>query len=292
MRTRKNRLLASLAFACCACTSQYPTPSAGGRISGHVWYQGNAQLSMKRPGIRVLLFVDFPPTGSDYALVLIENPNLAAGVPYAINWIIPYQYKVVGQLIDIAVPDADPTQLPAGGYPDFCTLLHPGEGLVDVTDSAPNTGIDFTLYDQAGALDPCSAPTTVCPLPGKATMNLVVKSSRIPTAKDQLRAALFQTFPSMNPTSSHLVPGASLVFPRTVIDNGLPSGDYAALYVCFDVNSDSGMGLCTAEDSFVLYVFPTPMTFAANKIANLVADLDAGTVVAMEVDDPAVDGCP
>jgi hypothetical protein len=247
---------------------------------------------MKRPGLRVMLFVDFPPSGGDFAMVLIENPNLAAGVPYAINWITPYKYKVAGQLIDIDAPDADATQLPAGGYPDFCTLLHPDEGFVNVTDSVPNTGIDFTLYDQAGALDPCSTPVTICPLVGKATMNLVVQSSRTPTSNDQLRVALFQTFPSMNPTSSHMVPGASLAFPRTVIDNGLPAGDYAALYVCFDVNSDSGMGLCTAEDSFVLYMSPAPMSFPAGKIVNLVADLDAGTVVVTGVDDPAADGCP
>jgi hypothetical protein len=247
---------------------------------------------MKRPGLRVLLFVDFPPSGSDFALVVIENPNLAAGVPYAINWITPYKYKVVGQLIDIDAPDADQTQLPAGGYPDFCTLLHPDEGFVDVTDGAPNTGIDFTLYDQAGALDPCSTPATVCPSPGKSTMNLVVQSTRIPTSNDQLRVALFQTFPSTSPTSSRTVPGASLAFPRTVVDNGLPAGDYAALYVCFDVNSDSGMGLCTAEDAFVLHMFPAPMGFPADKIVNLVADLDAGTVVVTGIDEPVTDGCP
>jgi len=247
---------------------------------------------MKRPGLRVLLFVDFPPSGGELAMVLIDSPNLAADVPYAINWITPYKYKVVGQLIDIDAPDADPTQLPAGGYPDFCTLLHPDEGFVNVTDGVPNTGIDFALYDQAGALDPCSMPVTVCPSPGKATMNLVVQSSRIPTSNDQLRVALFQTFPSMSPTSSRMVPGASLAFPKTVIDNGLPAGDYAALYVCFDVNSDSGMGLCTAEDAFVLHMFPAPMGFPADKIVNLVADLDASTVVVTSIDESATDGCP
>jgi len=247
---------------------------------------------MQRPGLRVLLFIDFPPTGNVFGVTLIEKPNLAAGVPYALNWLIPYQYKVVGQLVDIDAPDLDQTQLPLGGYPDFCTLMRPGEGLVDVTKDVPKTDIDITLYDQAGALDPCSTPVTVCPSPGKATMNLVVQSSRTPTASDQLRVALFQTFPSMNPTSTRMIPGAGLTFPRTVIDNGVPAGNYVALYVCFDVNSDSGMGLCTSEDSFILDVAPTPMSFPADKIVNLIADLDAGTVVITSTDDPATDGCP
>jgi hypothetical protein len=292
MTTKAGRLLAILAFACCSCTSAYPTPAPGDRISGHVWYHGNAQLAMKRPALRVMLFVDFPPTGDVFGLVTIENPNLATGVSYALDWLTPYQYKVVGQLIDLDMFDADPTQLPAGGFPDFCTLMRPGEGLVNVTPDAPTTGIDFTIYDQAGALDPCAIPVTVCPLPGKASMNLVVRSSRTPTPNDQLRVALFQTFPSMNPTSSHMIPGGSLVFPQTIIDNGLPGGDYKALYVCFDLNSNSGMGLCTSEDAYVLYLPSAPITMPPDKIVNLLADLDASTVVVTSVDDPVADGCP
>jgi hypothetical protein len=292
MGLRAIRLAGIVALACYACTSELPTAPAGGRISGHVFYRGDAQLGMRRPGLRVMLFADFPPSGAPFGLVLIENPSLLEGTPYAINWVPPYRYKVLGQLIDIEAPDTDPLQLPAGGYPDFCTLLRPGEGLVEVTETAPHDGVDLTLYDQAGALDPCSAPVSVCPLPGKASMHVVVQSSRTPTSNDQLRVALFQTFPSMSPTSAQAVPGASLAFPRTVIDNGLPPGNYTALYACFDVNADSGMGLCTAEDSFVLYISPAPMSFPVATIVNLVVDLDAGTVTVTSVDDPAADGCP
>jgi hypothetical protein len=286
----------SILLACGACTSKYPTVPLGDRISGNVWYQGSALASMTRPTIRVFVGIDFPPSAQPYGMVTVERPNLAAeltgaGVPYEITWLLPYQYKVYGQLIDFDVPDVDATLLPTGGYPDYCTLVRPGEGMVTVSEAEPSSKIDFFLYDQTGAADPCTA--AVCPPTGKSTMNILVQSSQMPTGNDQLRVALFQTFPSMTPASVRLIPGGGLTFPHVVMDNGLSAGDYALLYVCLDIGANSGAAPCTSEDFVAIYQSPSPpLYFPVDQIVNLVADLDAGTVIVTGVDSPSVHGCP
>ena len=280
-----------------ACSDQVPAVASGNRISGHVRYGGTAFQGMSRPAVRIAVAYDFPPSSQPYGLLTIERVNLAAelastGVPYEMAWLSPFAYKVYGQLIDVDMPGTDATLLPAGGYPDFCTLSRAGEGMVTVTEAAPATGVDFVLYDGAGATDPCSA-ATICPGPGKSTMSLTVLSAQAPTASDQLRVALFQSWPSTTPASIRLVPGSGLSFPHVVADNGLAPGDYALLYACLDIGSNAGLGMCTSEDFDAVYEPPAPaLSFPADKIVNLVADLDLGTISVTSITEPSTAGCP
>jgi hypothetical protein len=291
---------ATLLLSCClpACSDQIRPLPAGDRIAGHVRYDGAAYETMSRPGVLIAAAYDFPPSAQPYGLLTVERPNLAAelkstGVPYEIAWLSPFTYKVYGQLIDLDASLGDVARQPAGGYPDFCTLPRAGEGLVTVTESAAATGIDFVLYDGVGAEDPCAAAATICPPPGKSTMNLTVVSTQASTASDQLRVALFQTWPSTMPASIRLAPGSGLTFPHTVTDNGLNPGSYALLYACLDVGSNAGLGLCTSEDFDAVYQPPDPaLSFPADTIVNLVADLDLGTISVVSIVPSASAGCP
>lgn len=67
-------------------------------------------------------------------------------------------------------------------------------------------------------------------------------------------------------------------------------GTYSALYTCFDVGSNSGMGLCTSEDAYVLSV-ATPITLVADQITNVTVDLDSGTLTIAGIDLPRDHGC-
>jgi hypothetical protein len=276
-----------------SCT-EIPAATLGGRILGKISYQGAAHLTMKRPAVRVIVVVDFPPSSGSLGLQIIEQgeqPDFPRQVSYELKGIVPYQYKVVAQLIDLAAPDAAATQLPLGGYPNFCALLAPDQGWVVVNNDTPVTGADFSLYDNAGTDDPCNTSTSICPHAGKSTMNLVVQSSKIPSSADRLIEALFATFPSIAPTSTSVVSGDHLVFPQTILNNSVPPGNYAALYVCFDVGANSGTGLCTGEDVFILDTPPAGINFPADKIVSLLVDLDARALTVQSVDDPASRGC-
>jgi hypothetical protein len=290
--TGRAHVLAGLlgALICVSCGTNIPDPTAGERISGTLTYTGTAQLSMVRPAARVLLFLDFPPSGSPTAMLNIERPDFSKPVPYELAWVSPNQYKVMSQLIDLSSPDTDVTTLPAGGYPDFCTLSRTDQGFVTISQDVPAKNVDITLYDLAGQTDPCNAPTTVCPLSGKAALSVVVRSSRGPTPADSLVFALFSKFPSTTPASSRKVVGQDLTFPETIIDNKLTPGIYSALYTCFDVGSNSGMGLCTSEDAYVLSV-ATPITLVADQITNVTVDLDSGTLTIAGIDLPRDHGC-
>lgn len=287
-------LLATLFAAClCGCTD-IPAAAVGGRILGTISYQGAAHLTMKRPAVRVMVVVDFPPSSGPLGFQIIEQgeqPTFPAKVSYELKGIVPYTYKVVAQLIDLAAPDAAATQLPLGGYPNFCSLLAPDEGWVVVTKDGPVTGVDFALYDNAGTEDPCNTSTSVCPQAGKATMNLVVRSSLLPSPADRLIYALFTTFPSTTPASTLIVAGNQLAFPETILDDAVTPGNYAAIYVCFDVGGNSGTGLCTSEDTYVFAIPSSPMVFQADKILNLVVDLDTRELSIQGIDDPAALGC-
>ncbi len=157
-------------FALCLCScTDIPPPTEGGRILGKISYQGAAHLTMKRPAIRVMVVVDFPPSSGPLGFQIIEQgeqPDFPAQVSYELKGIVPYQYKVVAQLIDLGEPDAAATQLPLGGYPNFCALLAPDQGWIVVSKDAPVTGVDFSLYDNAGTADPCNTSTSVCPTAG------------------------------------------------------------------------------------------------------------------------------
>ena len=271
-----------------------PAPAAGGRILGTISYRGTAHQTMKRPAVRVMVVVDFPPSAGPLGFQIIEageQPTFPTRVSYELRGIAPYVYKVVAQLVDLADPNAAATVLPLGGYPDFCSLLDPGKGWVPVTQVAPASNIDFTLYDNAGTEDPCNASTSICPQPGHATLNLSVQSTKAPTAADRLIFALFSTFPSTTPSRTRIVLGSQLAFPQTLLDDAIEPGSYAAMYVCFDVGGNSGTGLCTAEDAFLLATPLPPMDFPVGMISRFSVDLDAHTLSAQGVDDPATLGC-
>jgi hypothetical protein len=283
---------------CVACGSEYPPVPKGDRISGTIHYRGTALSSMRRPVVRAYAAVSFPPVGTPNGMVMLNPPNLVAalvgaGVPYEIVWLAPYGYKVIGQIVDLDDPSIDYSALPLGGYPDYCTLLRPGEGLVTVSGDTPITGTDFGIYDQAGSGDPCTLG--ICPQPEKSTMKVVVKSSQKPTENDRLRVVLFQTVstdPAAMPTSLRIVPGAGLTFPKVVADNTLVPGSYALADVCLDIGGDSGTGRCTSEDFDAAYAPPSPsIVFPANRIVNLTADLDAGTVTVDGIQSPSELGC-
>jgi len=294
MTFRARPLWATL-FALCLCScTDIPASTVGGRILGKISYQGAAHLTMRRPAVRVMVVVDFPPSSGPLGFQIVERgeqPNFPAQVSYELLGIVPYQYKIVAQLVDLAEPDVAATQLPLGGYPNFCALMAPDQGWVVVSNDAAVTGADFSLYDNAGTADPCNTSTSVCPQAGRATMNLVVQSSLIPASADRLITALFPTFPWTSTTSTSVVPGDKLAFPKTILDDSIPPGSYAALYVCFDVGGNSGTGLCTDEDTYVLDVPSSPIAFPADKIVNLRVDLDARSVTVQGVDDPATRGC-
>jgi hypothetical protein len=284
----------ALALGLCGCTD-IPAATVGGRILGTISYQGTAHLSMKRPAVRVMAVVDFPPSSGPLGFQIIEQGeqvNFPVQVSYELLGIVPYQYKVVAQLVDLANPDAAATQLPLGGYPSFCALLAPDQGWVVVSKDAAITGADFVLYENAGTTDPCNTSTSVCPQGGKATLALVVQSSRTPTVADRLITALFATFPSTAPASTSVVSGEALAFPQTVLDNSIPPGNYAALYVCFDVGGNSGTGLCTDEDAYVLDMPASGIVFSANQILTLVVDLDTHSLTVQGNEDPSTRGCP
>jgi hypothetical protein len=287
-------LVTIMALSLGSCTD-IPAPAVGGRILGTISYSGSAHKTMKRPVVRVMVVVDFPPTSGPLGFQIIEageQPNFPAKVSYELKGIVPYSYKVVAQLVDVADPDAAATKLPLGGYTDFCSLLDPSQGWVLVSQDAPATGIDFTLYDNAGTEDPCNASTSICPQPGKASMNLTVQLAKSATAADRLIFALFTTFPSTSPARTRIVPGAQVTFPQTLLDDAITPGSYGAIYVCFDVGGNSGTGLCTQEDAFLLATPLPPLDFPAGKIVNLVVDLDAHTSSTQGVDDPSALGCP
>ena len=288
-------LLATLIALTLGSCTDIPAPAVGGRILGAISYSGSAHKTMKRPAVRVMVVVDFPPTSGPLGFQIIEageQASFPAKVSYELKGIVPYAYKVVAQLVDLAAPEAAATKLPLGGYADFCSLLDPGQGWVVVSKDAPATGVDFTLYDNAGTEDPCNASATICPQPGKATMNLTVRSSQAPTAADRLIFALFTTFPSTTPARTRIVPGAQVIFPQTLLDNAVVPGSYGAIYVCFDVGGNSGTGLCTDEDAFLLATPLPRMEFPVGKIVNLVVDLDTHTSSTQGVDEPSALGCP
>ena len=276
-----------------ACTD-IPDEPPGGRILGSISYLGTVHLSMRRPAIRVLANVDFPPTSDPIAFQIIEageQKGFPTKVDYELKGIDPFQYKLVAQLVDLLAIDIAATELPLGGYPDFCSLMSPEAGWVVIDKKTPVKAADFQMYDNAGSEDPCNAPATMCPKPGKSSMNLTIKSEKMPTSADRLIFGLFSTFPSMTPTRSRILASDTIAFPQTILDNAIAPGNYAALYVCLDVGGNSGTGMCTSEDAFLLATPPTPLVFPADKIANLIVDLDNRQLIVQGIDTPASHAC-
>lgn len=281
------------------CTSQYPQVPEGNRISGTIRYRGSALSAMARPVVRAYASVTFPPIGQPNGVTIVNPPDVVSqltgpGLPYEIAWLVPYNYKVIAQIVDLENPSLNYTALPLGGYPDYCTLVHPGEGLVAVNEAKPTRNTDFGIYDQAGANDPCTL--ALCPQPGRSTMRVVVKSSQQATGNDRLRVALFRDLPSDSsqmPDSLRVISGAALTFPNVVTDNTVVPGNYVLLNVCFDIGANAGTGRCTSDDFQAGYAPPeVPLTFPADQIVNLTADLDSGTITLEASQRPADQGCP
>jgi len=299
MKTMRPCIAAAVAIVLCsACTSEYPQVPEGNRISGAIKYHGSALSSMRRPVVRVNASVTFPPVGQPNGVTMVNPPDLVSqlmgpGLPYEIAWLVPYSYKVTAQIVDLDLPNLDYAALPLGGYPDYCTLVHPGEGLVGVNEDKSAASTNFGIYDQAGANDPCTL--ALCPQSGKSTMRVVVKSSHNPTGNDRLRVALFQVLPtdaSQMPDSLRIVSGGALTFPNVVTDNTLIPGSYVLLDVCLDIGGDSGTGRCTSDDFDAEYAPPSaPLMFSADQIVNLTADLDSGTITLEDPQRPADLGC-
>jgi len=290
------RPLLAAAILLSACASEYPEVGKGGSISGKIHYHGSALGSMTRPALRASASIAFPPVGQPNAIMIVDQPDLMATLPgdgltYELLWLKPYHYKVTAQIVDLDQPNQDYSMLPLGGFPDYCTLPRDNEGLVNVTKTTPTEGTDFTIYDLAGTSDPCTE--NLCPQSGKATMRVVVKSSRKAAPNDRLRVALFQSLPADLPSSLRIVIGADLSFPTVVTDNTLPPGRYVFANACLDIGGDSGTGRCTDEDVEVSYSAPqAPIEFPADRIVNLTADLDAKTFTFDGVEFPSGRDCP
>jgi len=299
MRLMRPSIAAAVAIVLCsACTSEYPLAPEGNRISGTIKYRGSALSAMRRPVVRAYASVTFPPAGQPNGVAIVNPPDLVSqltgpGLPYEIAWLVPYSYKVIAQIVDLDNPNVDYTALPLGGFPDYCTLMHPGEGLVAVNENKPAASTSFGIYDQAGATDPCTLAT--CPQSGRSTMRVVIKSSQHPTESDRLRVALFQAVPtdsSQIPDSLRIVSGAEITFPKVVTDNTVVPGSYVVLDVCLDIGGDAGTGRCTSEDFEAAYAPPSaPLVFSADQIVNLTADLDSGTITLEAPQRPADLGC-
>jgi len=288
------RLLAGLFLLALPACTNIPAEPTGDRILGSIAYLGNAHLSMKRPAIRVMVNLEFPPLSDPRAFQIIEDgeqPGFPTKVVYELKGIDPFAYKLAAQLVDLAAPDIAATKLPLGGYPDFCSLMSPEAGWVVVDKYAPVRSADFQLYDNAGTEDPCNASATVCPKPGKSSMNLTIRSAKMPAPADRLIFALFSTFPSMSPARTRVVASDKIAFPQIILDNSLTPGNYAALYVCFDVGGNSGSGLCSDEDAFLLATPTTPLSFPVDSIVNLNIDLDNRQLTVQGIDTPASRGC-
>jgi len=283
-------------FLLVACDSEYPPIAKGGRIAGTIRYQGTSLGSMTSPALRMSAAIAFPPVGQPHAIQIANPPDLVSaltgeGLPYELPWLPAYRYKVTAQLVDLDHPTLDYSSLPLGGYPDFCSLSRPNEGLVMVTEDAPSTGKDFVVYDQAGTGDPCTE--ALCPKPGKAAMRMIVKSSRLPTANDRLRVVLFQTEAQAIPSTLRIVPGNELAFPKVITDNTLTPGSYVLADACLDIGANSGLGKCTQEDFEAAYNPPAPpIAFPADRIVMLTADLDAQTLTVEGIEPTEALGCP
>jgi hypothetical protein len=279
-----------------ACTSEYPPIAAGGRISGTVRYQGSALDAMTRPALRVSAATTFPPVGRPNAMLIASPDDLVAaltgpGLPYELLWLPPHHYKVTAQIVDLDRPTLDYSVLPLGGYPDYCTLPRPGEGLVEVTADTPSRGKNFVIYDRAGTGDVCTHE--VCPEPGQAAMRMIVKSSRAPTENDRLRVVVLQSTTEINPTSLRILDGKDFTFPVVVADNHLPPGSYVVADACLDLKKNSGTGKCTEEDLEAAYTPPRPpLAFPADRIVTLSADLDTEQITVVATEEPAALGCP
>jgi hypothetical protein len=284
--------LAALLVGGPACDDDRPSVSQGGVIEGRVFYEGQTYPALSRPALQVAAFGTFPPGGPPHAARVIENPVFGDdGVPYRLSGLPVYdKFFVVGQIIDL--DDPANTTAPAGSYPDFCQLSEP-TGTVAVTEDAPTTGIDFTLYGSGGAEDPCAVVTDACPEAGRGSLVIEARANVAAGdigASDTAVIALFTSFPGA-PALFRVVPSADLEFPLTVILPNVVPNDYV-VYVCYDRGGDNSQGLCDeTEDTFAFYDMQNKVSFAEATIVQLGLDLETGDSNPAKVTTAAEAGC-
>jgi len=277
-----------------ACETQVPERPVGGTIQGQIRYMGEGHKKFARPALQLAALALVPPPGRPHGALFIDRPDFSKPIPYLLRNLPPYRYKVVARLIDGDNAMADTSMQPTGSYPDFCTLTSAGEGPVVVTDTAPTTGIDITLYDDGGAGDPCNrSADDVCPKPGSGTLHVtldLMRDKEMIKAPDQLVFVILRS-PSEFPTRFKLLPAQELAsgFPYTIIINDVPPDSYL-IYSCYDVGGNNLMK-CGPEDFAHFYMDMTKTAVDAGKITSVRMDLAAKTSAPTTVEEPSARGC-
>jgi hypothetical protein len=303
---RRAALLPWLVMAALAggCSTQLPEPPAGLVIRGEVRYQGQAHLGYTRPAIQVLAFARLPASADDrtrpHALVVLEPASYDAPIAYVLGPLPPFRYKVLARVFDLANLDIHYTQLPSGGYPDACKVLEGPTGNVEVTEAAPTTGIDITMYDRGGTTDPCNMQATeVCPQPGTGSLVarlLLDRPIAQVVAPDKLLFAVLKNATDLLPVRFRLLEAPDVAqaggFPYRVVFNNVPPDSYLA-YGCYDVGGDNiTSGACGPMDFATPYMNMGRLDIAAGTITTIELDLGRNTSALTGVEPAAARGCP
>ena len=276
-------------LAVAACDPELPDDEPTGSVRGSVTYDGTAHEAFARPALSVAAFFAWPPQAPPNSMVMIETDELPGTVDYELRDLAPHDYFVVAQVIDL--DDQGAVSVPTGSFPNFCALTE-ADGTVTVRESDAVESVDITVYDSAGADDPCGADTTSCPGDGQATMRLTLNAdvSNAPIeSADVVSVGLFETWPpNAPPVVFSLVTSDNIEFPLSVVVTTVPAGDLYA-YACLDRGGDNSFETCS-DDPWAVQGGGTPVTFDAGKIVTLEFDLDAGSSASPVVED-ALD-CP
>ena len=284
--------LVGTALTLIGCVDDLPLEPEGGRITGHVVYAGDAHTSYRAPALEIAAFIQLGalavPIGPPHSLVTVVDPDFGdpAGVAYELRGLPAYGYFVVAQLRDLE--DERDVTAPAGGFPDICAVAGRDVGNARVTDDVPAIDIDFVLYDDGGAADPCRAdqpptdepPTDEPPpepdfcVPGdRAGLALRVNASDGITAMgagDQLIVGLFDSWPAVGPPGAfRVLPGDEAQLPALVTFDDLMPGDFV-VYACLDRGRDNLLGCDDpAEDSFSLHGDGVPVELPAGRVVSV-----------------------
>jgi hypothetical protein len=232
-----------------ACENDLDPGDPLGSIGGTLSYAGSEASELAYPGLSVTVFSRFPPNTAPHGNVILEinADDLPLDLDYQLDNIPgPWEYFVLGSLIDIGQPVITTGEgaVPIGAFPDLCKGLFTNPGPVAVTNGELTDGVDITIYDENGALDPCgSAPPSdsICPDPDRATMVVTVSNTTITAGPgDSLVYALFSSSPPAGPPLGFgSIPVADIEeFPYNFVKLDLFPSDYALL-LCYDVGGDN-----------------------------------------------------
>jgi hypothetical protein len=296
-------LLALVGLAA-SCSTQLPEPPPGLVIRGQVRYLGEVQRSYARPAIQVLALAKLPTSETDmsrpHALVVLEPSSYDAPIAYQLGPLPAFRYKVVARIIDLTNLAIPYTQLPSGAYPNACSLLETPTGNVEVTEAAPTTGIDFTIYDRGGAADPCNlVAADVCPPAGAGSLvvrMLLDRPAAQLVAPDMLLFAILKNATDLLPVRFRLLDAADVAkaggFPYRMVFNNVPPDSYIA-YGCYDVGGDNvTSGACGPTDFAAPYMNMERLAIAAGTITTIELDLGRNASALTSVETSAARGCP